>query len=609
MIARLIRRFVRDERGVFAVTFGLMAIVLVAMAGAVVDYIQVDQVRSRTQIALDAAALALQPEIYTKSEEQLKITAQALLSERISDPGIKALITSVDTEPNDGQLYLRADVTVPMSFVSLVGIDEMTTPVVSQVTRKRLRIEASFVLDNSGSMGGTKIASLKTAATTAINILFYGTSSPGWGATKSPNTKVAVVPFTFFVNAGSGFRNATWVDRTGDSVIATDNLDDDNDDSIKTITGIDRIGLMDSLNGSAYDWKGCFEARPYPYNVDDTPPSAADPDTLFVPEFAPDEPGPAGRPDGGFNNSYVDDSPSWCSKTATCTCQTTYGWCGSGWHRYWCSKTSCTVPDGTSCSCNWGANSCNYSYTPTNLSNREKQERICKYAGATVVEAYDSDWHEPYTQGPNAGCPDADIQPLTDDVTSLTTKINAMVADGGTNIQEGTTWGLRTLSPTEPFTEGNEYDSGTFKVLIIMTDGDNTYWHINRRHESWATPNMNGTYYYMPYGYQYNDRLTMHPGSTNYQNADGDQLQIEMNKLTLRACQEAKDAGITVYTVGLGTTKPSENDTADPWTKTGLMLRACATDPKKARFPSQASQLEAVFAGIAEELSELRIER
>ena len=603
MIARLLMRFARDERGVFAVTFGLMAIVLVAMAGAVVDYIQVDQVRNRTQIALDGAALALQPEIYTKSKEQLKATAQALLSERVSDPGITAIVDAVDTDTEDGQLYLRAEVTVPMAFVSLVGFDQMTTHVVSQVTRKKLYIEASFVLDNSGSMGGTKIANLKSAAINAINIMFYGTKTPGPGATKAPNTKVAVVPFTFFVNAGSDYRNASWVDRAGNSSIATDNLDDDNNEAVKTITQIDRIALMDSLAGSTYDWKGCFESRPYPYSVDDTAPTAANPDTLFVPEFAPDEPGNAGYPANGFNNSYVDDSPSACDTSATCTCTetTTSGWCGPWWHRYPCTttETTCSLPNGSSCSCNYGATSCPYSSSPTGLSNRELQERICKYDGATVVKAHDSSSHENYTQGPNAGCPDADIQPLTDNVTTLTTKINAMVADGGTNIHEGTAWGFRTLSPGEPFTEGRAYGTATSKVLIVMTDGENTYWHVDRRHNSWGTPNKNGTYYYMPYGYQYNDRLTMHPGNTNYQNSDGDNLQLKMNDLTLEACQNAKDAGITVYTVGL----QSPNQT------TTNMLTACASSPAKAYFPSAPSELDNVFSSIAEQLSQLRIER
>ena len=38
-------------------------------------------------------------------------------------------------------------------------------------------------------------------------------------------------------------------------------------------------------------WQGCVEARPYPYNTDDTTPTASTPATLYVPMFAPDEAG------------------------------------------------------------------------------------------------------------------------------------------------------------------------------------------------------------------------------------------------------------------------------------------------------------------------------
>jgi len=601
MFARLFKRFARDDRGVFAVIFAVMAISLTAMAGAVVDYVLVDQVRARSQIALDAAALALQPEIYTKDKAQLQIAAQALLSERITDPGVSAIVDAVDVNTDNGQLLLRAELKVPMAFVALVGIDQMTTQIISQVTRKKLHIEASFVLDNSGSMGGTKIASLKTAAINAINILFYGTSSPATGAVKNPNTHVAIVPFTFFVNAGASLKNETWVDRAGNTAYANDNLDNDNDDLVQTLQQIDRIALIESMTGQS--WKGCFESRPYPYSVDDTTPSAANPDTLFLPEFAPDEPGSAGSPDSGFNNSYVNDSPSSCDVTlGTCTCsyQTTRpSWC----HSSWCTTTTkvCSYVDtnGTSqsCSCGGSSMSCTLIYTPTGLSNREKQERICKYAGASVDLT--ASGHEDYTQGPNAGCPNASIQPLTDNVLTLTTKVNGMVADGGTNIHEGVAWGFRTLSPTLPFTEGRNYGTATSKVIIMMTDGENTYWHIDRRNDPWATPNMNGTYYYMPYGYQYNDRLTMHPGSTAYQNSDGDALQLKMNTLTLEACTNAKNAGITIYTIGL----QSPNQT------TTNMLTSCASEPSKAYFPTQASELNTVFTSIAEQLSQLRIEK
>ena len=581
----------------------------------------------------------MQPEIYEKTNAQLQETAQALLAERITDSNVTVTVDAVDTNTDDGQLYLRAEITVPMSFVSLVGVEQMTTQISSQVTRKKLYVEASFVLDNSGSMTGTKISSLKTAAINAINILFYGTTSPSASATKASNTKVAIVPFTFFVNVGSGYANETWVDGDGYSSIATDNLDNDDDDSVHTLTEIDRIDdLFGTLSNES--WKGCFESRPYPYSVDDTTPSSSVPDTLFVPEFAPDEPGDAGYPDSGFNNSYVDDSPSSCDISGgTCNCTTTYsdntftlpfdtprlslaaygGDDGFGFriapplaedHLFELARggggshgggggssstTTCTLtyPDGSTetgdsslCSCSYSY-PCSYDITPSGLSDRELQERICKYDGASVQYAYDSSTHENYTQGPNAGCPDADIQPLTDNVTTLTTKINAMVADGGTNIHEGTAWGFRTLSPSVPFTEGRDYDTATSKVLIIMTDGENTYWHVNKRYDSSATPNMNGTYYYMPYGYQYNDRLTMHPGSTSYLNSDGENLQLAMNDLTLEACENAKDAGITIYTIGLQSPNTDDDQYVD---------QACASETSKAYFPSPLPPSSTAFS-------------
>ncbi|NGP17361.1 TadE/TadG family type IV pilus assembly protein [Devosia aurantiaca] len=74
---KLLRRFGRDERGVFAVIFGLMAIVLIALGGAVVDYVSLEQTRARAQTALDAAALALQRDI-----EKVGVTKSPSASER-----------------------------------------------------------------------------------------------------------------------------------------------------------------------------------------------------------------------------------------------------------------------------------------------------------------------------------------------------------------------------------------------------------------------------------------------------------------------------------------------------------------------------------------------
>jgi len=60
----LLRRFRDDERGVFAVLFGVFAIVLIAAAGAVVDFTRIELARTKAQQALDSAALGLQPKMF-----------------------------------------------------------------------------------------------------------------------------------------------------------------------------------------------------------------------------------------------------------------------------------------------------------------------------------------------------------------------------------------------------------------------------------------------------------------------------------------------------------------------------------------------------------------
>jgi Flp pilus assembly protein TadG len=68
--------------------FGLMAIFLVALTGAVVDYTSMEEKRNRAQIALDAAALALQPRIYTDTPDQIRAAAAAVVGERLGTGGV-----------------------------------------------------------------------------------------------------------------------------------------------------------------------------------------------------------------------------------------------------------------------------------------------------------------------------------------------------------------------------------------------------------------------------------------------------------------------------------------------------------------------------------------
>ena len=245
----LARRFGRDERGVFAVLFGMMAIVLVALAGAVVDYVALEQARNRSQVALDAAALALQPLIFEEplNTADIKEKAQDLLQDRLGimdgtgQFDVSAEIADIQINVTDGSLFLAAEMQMPTNFVRLVGVQTMSARVQSEATRKKLALEVAFVLDNSGSMtytgtgpNGTRqrILFLKDAAKCAVNILFFkdvtdslDTCVPAVGATQLEDVRVSVVPFTMFVNVGASNANAAWMDTTGASATPPATID------------------------------------------------------------------------------------------------------------------------------------------------------------------------------------------------------------------------------------------------------------------------------------------------------------------------------------------------------------------------------------------------
>ena len=641
----LIKRFGRDESGVFAVLFGLMAIILIALGGSVVDYVRLEQTRNRAQVALDAAALALQPEIFKVPVNQasIKANAQALMIERIADPVVAAAIETITVDVPNGSLFFEAKIAVPTIFVQLVGVPQMTARIHSEATRKKLSIEVAMVLDNSGSMATssynsttkqneTRMYNLKIAATCATNIIFYGSvqsdtnCTPATGTTASTDVKMGVVPFTMYVNIGAGNANASWIDAAGASVTANDNFDDDDDDSTPFTGQVNRFTLYNQISND--NWRGCVEARPhissgganYYLDTDDTLPVAGN--TKFVPLFAPDL--PEGTSSLGNYNNYTSDTPAACNATGTCSRIATQLACNSSFSNCLASVGlySLSGPNSgnQSCTCNnptvttWvnvttgspllpvytrtRIESCNFSYAPQGLSQRELQERLCKYNGAMSYTTNQ--------KGPNADCPATSLLPLTGTPATVKTAITNMVADGGTNIHEGTAWGFRALSPTLPFTEGKPYDAATAKVMIVMTDGENTAY----RGSSSSLDSLNGSAYFSAYGYPYNSRNTNANSSSSGNierlgsiGSTNSQLVNEMNARTLQACANAKAEGITIYTIGLST------DEADQSTPAVVrkMLTDCASTTDKAYFPAQPSELKSVFLAIAGQLAALRL--
>ena len=164
-----------------------------------------------------------------------------------------------------------------------------------------------------------------------------------------------------------------------------------------------------------------------------------------------------------------------------------------------------------------------------------------------------------HTKFPAVQCSElTTIMPLTDifdtaGFTNLNSKIDAMAASGNTNVTIGLVWGWHALTANQPLTEGSEPSPDKDKVIVLLTDGDNTQ---NR----WTKT-----------------------GSA-------------IDERTALACTNAKAANIKIYTV-----RVIDGD--------ATLLRNCATKPSMYYNVNQASQLNSVFSSIAQNLANLRIAR
>jgi Flp pilus assembly protein TadG len=286
LVTRRLAGFLGDRSGNVAMIFGVTFIPILIAGGSGVDLARAFIVQQRLAHALDAAALAVGSSL-EKTDAQLEALAQSYFdanypAQQLGVPG--ALTMAID----DNVVTISASAKVDTAFMRIVGYDQMSVGASSEVTRKLTGLEVVLVLDNTGSMNsGGKIGALKTASRELVKILFGDQENPDY-------LKIGLVPFSAAVNVGTQYENSGWIDTTGASSV----------NGLNFSGGRHAMQVFGMLKNKS--WNGCVEARPMPMDVDDTPPSAANPDTLWVPYFAPDEPDIWSWPNY-YYNSYLDD--------------------------------------------------------------------------------------------------------------------------------------------------------------------------------------------------------------------------------------------------------------------------------------------------------------
>ncbi|MEM7215306.1 MAG: vWA domain-containing protein [Pseudomonadota bacterium] len=544
----------------------------------------------------------------------------------------------------------------PTLFGGMLGVDTMEETLVSEVTIGNRTVEIALVLDNSGSMGGSRLSTLKTESQALVDTVFNASQL----STIPDPVRFSVVPFAGTVNIGTGNRDRNWMDRRGWSPVHHENFDWENTYRSNNQTRVRRtqgfnFGFQERIDGSwrwktrhdvfemlGTEWAGCVEMRPWPHNVMDTfaltnrgyrrvrDSVDADGDgvgdgtsALFVPYFAPDEPDHnfAERPanftdlniapgtdhdgdDDYYRNNYLYDFQDYNPSSPSQRIQLYTDFNPSH------ENQARISPEGANNQPQRGSNS------QINRTNwLFKYQRNQQYRGGL------SNYH-----GPNDGCTVRPMTELSTDREQVKAELRAMQATGTTNIQQGLTWGWRVLSPTEPFAGGRAYDDRfNMKFIVLLSDGNNFY-----SSDGDATPNRTA---YGAWGYarqdnvlpnalngeethnRWLDGLDEQLAGTIYQGVafptdpdDSNDFEKIMNAHTLQACNNIKNAGVSIFTVAFNV--PSSGGVRqllEACSGSGILEGQPVMTTANFYHDVQGDQLKTAFESIARQIANLHV--
>lgn len=625
-----LRHFRQNQNGAIAPLFALMLPPILFAMMLAIDTANLMRVRGNVQHSLDASALAVGKRYTVAStEDEMRI-----FGKKIFDANLRAIeppATEFDLNfPQGANVDQQIVASASFRYISFYGkaVKAMTngktdwdkyTYTMSATVRLKNTLEVALVLDNSGSMDELGAGTGSAATRKRIELLKDAASKLVDNMAKQAQLithlenpiQFSLVPFAGSVNIGPNNKDKLWMDQTGISPVHYENFTmptrgvainvGRNKDVVYRDNGyfkegsgwggengkyFTRFSLYEDMklnNGRTYTyWQGCVESRPGIYGINAAPASVARPESMYVPMFGPSE--------------YAVTS-------------------GTRAHNSWWVDNN-SIPKTLA------------GRTTANFLTRQKD--ITRYYTNTSSSAEDITSPSPSKRGPNYSCTTAPLTELTDITTTAGMKrvqdgIKAMYPSGGTNVPEGMVWGWRTLMQNAPFKGGRAAtERGNDKVVIVLTDGANTYYQYNNvSNLEGKTPsdNAGNVSYYSTLGYVAVNTLgytlprifqqTTGVSTTSRNNANYTEA---LNSRFKNLCTLAKNDKIMVMTVALDL---RENNAADR--KQMEIMKECASESRvrfdedfptkraKLFWNTKSSKLEQTFKEIADELSNLRV--
>ena len=170
-LAEMLVRFRRKEDGGLILFSLFILILMLIMGGIAVDVMRFETRRTALQNTLDAATLSATN--INRDEIDPVAMVEDFMQKAGYDPDLVNVTYNEDrvgvSETDDGTLIGREvsasyDLDVNTFFMPLIGIDTLGTTNAGTAAQKVQNVEISLVVDISGSMGGQRIADLKSSA-------------------------------------------------------------------------------------------------------------------------------------------------------------------------------------------------------------------------------------------------------------------------------------------------------------------------------------------------------------------------------------------------------------------------------------------------------------
>jgi len=204
-LGKKLSSFKTDTRGNIALMTGLMLFIIFGASGLALDYSRMISVRSKVAAAADSAVLAVGNNLLNgiTDDNRNRQDFEAMLSVNLE--GIIPLnsfdIDNFVANPDTGEVRADLSANMPLTIMGIFGFNDANIGINAGAIFEQDNVEIAMVLDNTGSMRGSRINALRTAAQDAVNILIPGETSN--------SVRIGLVPYSSSVNAGRYARTVT----------------------------------------------------------------------------------------------------------------------------------------------------------------------------------------------------------------------------------------------------------------------------------------------------------------------------------------------------------------------------------------------------------------